>query len=117
MSLPSRVARRSRSERATLEEAVRRLVEALHPDRIYLFGSRARGDWTEDSDYDFMVVVAESASPRHDRAQQAYASLWGVDAAVDVLVWTRDEFDRQATVVASLPAAIVREGRLLYAAG
>jgi len=32
------------SEDAALEELVQRLVEALGPERIYLFGSRARGE-------------------------------------------------------------------------
>ena len=38
---------------------VRRLVEAFDPVAIYLFGSRARGDAGEDSDYDLMLVLAD----------------------------------------------------------
>jgi predicted nucleotidyltransferase len=37
---------------ARLTEAVRRLVEAYRPERIYLFGSMARGDAGPDSDFD-----------------------------------------------------------------
>ncbi|MBU4233051.1 MAG: nucleotidyltransferase domain-containing protein [Desulfobacterales bacterium] len=33
-----------------LEEMVRRLVTAFHPDHIYLYGSRARGEAGPDSD-------------------------------------------------------------------
>ena len=95
---------------------IRRLVEALRPERIYLFGSRARGEAAEDSDYDLMVVVPGSAQPRYRRAQDAYRVLWDVGIPVDVLVWTRAEFDRQAPVVASLPATVLREGYLVYAA-
>jgi hypothetical protein len=40
---------------AALSEVVRRLVEAYRPERIYLFGSVARGDAGPDSDYDIMV--------------------------------------------------------------
>jgi len=32
------------------------IVEVLDPDRIILFGSRARGDYDEDSDYDILVL-------------------------------------------------------------
>lgn len=99
-----------------IEEAVRRLVEALRPERIYLFGSQARGAATRDSDYDLMVIVSGSDLPQYRRAQEAYRVLWGVGVPVDVLVWTRAEFERQAPVRASLPAAILREGVLLYAA-
>lgn len=97
-----------------LAEVVHRLVDALQPEQIYLFGSRARGDSQEDSDYDFLVIVPESDLPPHRRAQLAHRALHGVGIAKDVLVWTRAEFDRFAPVVASLPATVVREGRLLY---
>ena len=43
---------------------VRRLVDAYHPERVYLFGSVARGDAGPDSDYDLMVVVPDDA-PAH----------------------------------------------------
>jgi Nucleotidyltransferase domain len=44
-----------------LFEVVRRLVKEFHPQRVYLFGSRARGDVRVDSDYDVMLVVEERA--------------------------------------------------------
>lgn len=99
-----------------LDEVVRRLVATLQPERIYLFGSRARGDADGDSDLDILVIVKHSDAPQHRRAQDAYHTLWGIRASLDVLVWIVDEFERQVPVVASLPATVVREGRLLYAA-
>jgi uncharacterized protein len=39
-----------------LADAVRRLVQELHPDAIILFGSRARGTNRAESDYDLLVV-------------------------------------------------------------
>ena len=99
-----------------LAEMVRRLIDAYGPDRIYLFGSRARDEATEDSDYDLMVVVRSSEMAFTARCQQAYLLLCGLRAAKDVIVLTWDEFERKRTVVASLPAAVVREGKLLYAA-
>ena len=98
-----------------LTEIVRRLVEACHPERIYLFGSKARGDTGPDSDYDIMVVVADSDLPGHRRDQLAYRALRGVGTAVDVLVWTREAFDSRLHLKASFPSTIIREGRLIYA--
>lgn len=46
------------SENLTVGDIRNRLEEKEHPDevtKIYLFGSRARGDWTEDSDWDIFV--------------------------------------------------------------
>lgn len=99
-----------------LREIVRRLVEALDPERIYLFGSRARGDAGLDSDYDVLVVVPQSDLPAHRRDQRAYRALKGLGVAKDVLVWTRQEFESRSAVVSSLPATVLREGQLLYAA-
>ena len=44
-----------------IAEITRRLVEYFHPDRIYLFGSAARGDAGPDSDLDFCVVLPDDA--------------------------------------------------------
>jgi predicted nucleotidyltransferase len=46
-----------------LAEIVRRVVEAYRPERIYLFGSVARGDAGPDSDDDLLVVVPDDAPP------------------------------------------------------
>ena len=97
-----------------LAEVVRRLVDALRPERIYLFGSHARGDATEDSDYDLLVIVEERQDQPVRMEQQAYRALRGLLGGVDVVVMTRDFFERRRQVVASLPATVVREGRLLY---
>ncbi len=99
-----------------LAEIVRRLVDAYRPERVYLFGSVARGDAGPDSDYDILLVVPDTAPPELRRSRTAYEVLWGTGAAADVLVWTASEFDSRRHVVASLPATIMREGRLLHAA-
>jgi predicted nucleotidyltransferase len=76
-----------------LTEIVRRLVQAYEPERVYLFGSAARGESGPDSDYDVLLVVPDDAPPDRVRARLAYEVLWGVGAAVDVLVWRRSAFD------------------------
>ncbi len=101
---------------SVLAEIVRRLVEALQPERIYLFGSRARGQGGAGSDYDLLVVVSDSDLPGYKRDRIAYRALRDLPVGKDVLVWTRAEFDSRTSVVSSLPAAVLREGRLLYAA-
>ena len=76
-----------------LAETVRRLVEAYQPERIYLFGSKARGDASPDSDYDLMVVVPNDAPTERRQSHLAYERLWGTNSAADALVWTREAFD------------------------
>lgn len=97
----------------TLAELLRRLVPAYQPERVYLFGSRARGETGPDSDYDILLVVPDDAPPERRRARLAYEVLRGTGVAADVLVWTRRAFEERLGVVTSLPATVVREGRVL----
>ena len=104
------------SEDAALAEVVRRLVEAYRPDRVYMFGSKARGDENADSDYDLMLVVPDDAPAERRRSRLAYQVLRGTGTAADVMVWLRSKFEHRVQVVTSLPATVMREGKLLYAA-
>jgi predicted nucleotidyltransferase len=101
---------------SVLAEIARRLVEAYRPERIYLFGSVARGDAGPDSDYDILVVVPDDARPECRRSRLAYQVLWGTGAAADVLVWSASQFESRVHLAASLPATVIREGKLLHAA-
>ena len=96
------------------KEVVRRLVDEFHPEAIYLFGSRAWGKPGAGSDIDLLVIITKSDEKPIQRAVRAQRSLRGVRAAIDVLVKTRKEFERYASVKASLEAQITREGKLLY---
>jgi predicted nucleotidyltransferase len=98
----------------TLREITRRLVETYRPERIYLFGSRARGTAGADSDYDLLVVVADDVSPALRRGARAYEALWGLPTSGDILVWTRTAFAERLHLRASLPSTVEREGRVLY---
>ena len=98
-----------------LAEVVRRLVKAFEPERIYLFGSYARGESGPDSDYDIMVVVPDHAPEKRRRSRLAYEVLWGMRVSADVLVWTREAFNARLHLKASFPATILREGKLIHA--
>lgn len=106
----------AQAEEDLLDEIVRRLVQALQPERIYLFGSRARGDARPDSDYDLLVVVKEPTGDGREMEQRAYGAMWGLHAPVEIVVMTTDYFDWMLDAAASLPATVQREGRLLHAA-
>ncbi len=100
----------------TLAEVIRRLVEAYRPERIYLFGSKARGDAGTDSDYDLLVIVPDDAPPEQHKSRLAYKALRGTGTAADIIVWSRSKFEKRSHVVTSLPATVIREGKILYVA-
>jgi uncharacterized protein len=101
---------------AVLDDIVRRLVEALRPERIYLFGSRARGDAHADSDYDLMVLVSERVGPGREMERRANAAFMGLTVPIDVVILTTEYFTWMLGAAASLSATVGREGRLVYAA-
>jgi predicted nucleotidyltransferase len=97
-----------------IEEITRRLIEYYAPERVYLFGSAVRGDMGPDSDLDFCVVLRDDA-PESAYRPGVHSALWGVGTAADVVRMPSSEFNRRAEhLKASLPATILREGRLLY---
>ena len=100
---------------AVVEQVVERLVEFYRPEKIYLFGSAARGEYGPDSDLDFLVVIPDDAPAEQLRPGAARKAVRGTGFAKDIVPWRKTDFDeRAARVRASLPATVVREGRLLY---
>ena len=103
------------TKQETIEEVTRRLVKFYQPVRIYLFGSEARGDSGSDSDFDFLVVVPDATPDSIFRNGEVYSRLRGIGVTVDVVCWRQSDFDgRSAHVRSSLPATVLREGRLVY---
>ncbi len=95
------------------EEIVRRLAERFSPDKIILFGSRARGNAKPDSDIDLLVLFSELDDPRR-RAAEVYVALIGCDRAKDIVVSTTARFERYRNVVNTVYYSAALEGQILY---
>jgi predicted nucleotidyltransferase len=96
-----------------LDNLVRRIAERFSPDKIILFGSRARGDAGPDSDIDLLVLFADVADP-NKRAAELYASLLDFPSPMDIVVSTSSRFERYRNVVNTVYWPASREGRILY---
>ena len=69
-----------------VREITRRLVEFYRPERIYLFGSAARGDSGPDSDLDFCIVLPDDAPEELLRSGAIYNRLRGMGLPKDILL-------------------------------
>ena len=67
---------------ARLQPAIEGIVALVHPEAVLLFGSRARGDSDETSDWDLFVVLPDDAPPGDRQAVRA-ASGGGIGGAPD----------------------------------
>ncbi|MBU0610411.1 MAG: nucleotidyltransferase domain-containing protein [Armatimonadetes bacterium] len=99
-----------------IEEIVRRIVEAVHPDKIILFGSHARGEAGPDSDID-LLVIGPTDEPPTRRMKPVYRALRGMRVPKDVLWWTQEEVDEWRETPGHVIRHALREGRTVYAHG
>ena len=96
-----------------VENIVTKIREALHPQRIILFGSWARGEHDAHSDVD-LLIIQESDLPRLQRHAQVRRLFWGMKIPMDILVYTPEEFARFQSVPGSFTHTVAREGKVLY---
>jgi len=98
-----------------LNELVQRIVSAVHPLRIILFGSAARGEMGADSDIDVLVVMPDGTHRRHT-AEMLQQHFFGIPYGIDVMIATPADLEKYRLSVALIYRTILEEGRELYAA-
>lgn len=99
-----------------LDALVASIVDRVRPELVLLFGSRARGEAREDSDYDIMLVLRDGADVEGDRgAANDARRLMHISA--DILACTASEYGRWQHDPGFLHWLVSREGRLLYTRG
>lgn len=98
-----------------LAQIVGRIVRAVDPARIFLFGSRARGDARPDADYDLLIVL-DSVGHRREERIRIRRAFEDLPVAADVLVTsTADVSGDVPGRPAGAVASALRDGRLVYA--
>jgi predicted nucleotidyltransferase len=102
-------------DEGVLAEIVTRIVAAVQPLRIIVFGSAARGEMTADSDVDLLVVMPEGAH-RLQTAQDLHTRLFGIPVPVDIVVATPSDLARHADNPGLIYREALRGGRAVYAA-
>jgi len=99
-----------------IESLVSRIVAAVHPIRIIMFGSAARGELGPGSDIDLLVVMPEGTHRRRT-AQRLYRTPWGVNVPLDFIVATPGDLEKHKDNIGLIYRTILREGRTIYGTG
>ncbi|WP_005032181.1 nucleotidyltransferase domain-containing protein [Holophaga foetida] len=98
---------------SVLDTLVERVVQAVKPRRIILFGSAARDEMGLDSDLDVLVIMADGAR-RRDVSAQLYRALRRFGCAIDVVVATENDVLTQQDNPGMVYQRALAEGRELY---
>lgn len=98
---------------AVIAEATQRLIEAVHPEKIILFGSYARGDFDQRSDLDVLVILPKVEN-RFEEMIRLYSVLRGLGIPVDIVVYSADEVKERSHLRGTMLYHALSEGRVLY---
>ncbi len=100
-----------------IEEIKEQFVNHLMPLKIYLFGSFANGTYTEESDFDFYIIVDDKMQDLKDLTTRAYRSIRKIkNRPVDIIVGTESRFENRKNIP-SVENEVIKKGVLLYESG
>ena len=91
---------------------LQRIVENCDPESVYLFGSAARGEMTDASDLDFLVVLPDFADIKSLKSRY-YRSSVARTVPVDTVFVKRSEFEKRSRI-GGVCFVVADEGKLLY---
>ena len=97
-----------------LDRLVRQIVEKADPVAIYVFGSRARGDACEDSDYDLLIVVPDDFPPEKATPSHAFALIQGRNVPTDATIVRERRFAERSRRIGTLSYKVALEGVRVY---
>ena len=97
-----------------LQSAVAGIVALTHPEAVLLFGSRARGDSDDDSDWDLFVVLADDAAPGIARPSALRRAAAQAELPIHAVAARRSVFEAKQSDPNSLSHDAARDGILLY---
>lgn len=91
------------------------IVAATEPVKLYLFGSFAENKATDESDYDFYIVVQDATADTLDMATKAYKALRGKkNRPVDIVVGKESRFEERKAWPLTVESEVYKKGILLY---
>jgi predicted nucleotidyltransferase len=98
-----------------IESLVQKIVDAVHPLKIILFGSYSRDNVNPESDIDVLVVMPEGVHCRRT-AQLLYRQIRGLGVPFDVLVSTPSTLEKHKDNIGLIYRTVLKEGKEIYAA-
>lgn len=98
-----------------IDKITNQIVAKYKPEKVILFGSAARGDYSKDSDFD-LFIVKDTQRKFYERYTEAKKHLGDLvyKCAVDIVVWTPKEFNKGKIENRFFLEQVLKEGKVLY---
>jgi predicted nucleotidyltransferase len=96
-----------------LQDIINRISSHINPTKIYLFGSRARGDHRPDSDYD-IVIIYDGDKSKRDLKLEIYKLFDHWDFTMDLFVLASGELERFKHVANTMAREVYENGVAIY---
>ena len=96
-----------------LKDIADKIIQALKPEKIFLFGSYAYGKPKKDSDIDLLIIMESNERPakRRIRVSQLF---WDRPIAMDFVVKTPAEVEERLSMGDFFIKRILTRGKVLY---
>ncbi|WP_092040461.1 nucleotidyltransferase domain-containing protein [Methylobacterium pseudosasicola] len=97
-----------------LAAAVERLCAIAPVERVILFGSRARGDHDDDSDWDLCVLLDDNIPPGRYTPVSLWQAVRDLGATIQVVPMRRSVFETSRNDINTLAHDVAADGIVLY---
>lgn len=98
---------------AKINDIALRIATGFNPERIILFGSYANGTAHDDSDLD-LLIIQDTDLPSHKRGLDIRLSLIGTKVPMDIVVYTKSEFEKEKNEKYSFLYSAIKASKILY---
>jgi uncharacterized protein len=103
-------------EKGKIDQVIESIVQGYKPERIILFGSHAHDKANENSDLDLLII--KDTDERYFQRMKTIRSLFKVyPCAMDIFVYTNEEFEHAFKYKSLLPFIAFNEGIVVYERG
>ena len=113
LATEAREARGQRLDTRTIDHLLARILDEFQPIEIRLFGSRARGDWNDASDWDLFVVVPDDL-PAADDLFAGYRMRRETRTRADIILCPVTEFREDRDTPNTLAYEASHHGVAIY---
>ena len=100
-------------ETVQINDIVNRIALNYNPDKIILFGSYAHGNYSDNSDLDF-ILVKDTNTPKHKRGLEVRRLFYGLPISMDFKIYTSSEFSNELSNQYSFLYSAIKGSKMLY---